>query len=166
MADTKKLKKAAEIMFIEQGKNQKEIALIFGLSEKTISSWATKEKWKDKRSAFMNTPKKRADDIKQVISNLTERRLEIFKEVDHAKRNKDAGAKNDLDKESVSIGQEIAMHTKALAAIDKSGKPTLSIYLEIMDDVFKALSVYDQNLYLKTIEFQESHIATIADKLA
>lgn len=165
MADTSKLKKAAEIMFIEQGKNQKEIAQVLSISEQTISKWATVNKWKEERTARMNSVEKRADDIKKVIASLTERRLEITNEINAAKKRGDKTAVNDLQREAVGIGQEVAMYTKALQVMDKANKPTLSMYLEIMDDIFKSLNHHNSPLYLQTLDFQESHISNIAQKL-
>ncbi|MFA9212487.1 MAG: helix-turn-helix domain-containing protein [Candidatus Methylacidiphilales bacterium] len=163
--DTKKLKKAAQIMFIEQGKNQKEISAVLGVSENTISKWAKLGKWKEEREARLNSIQKRADDIKEVISNLTERRLEIFKEKKIAQTNGDKELIAILNKEAVGIGDEISKHTKALSVMEKSGKHSLSTYLEIMDSIFKSLDQFDNTIYLKTLDFQEAHINEMAQHL-
>ena len=164
--DTKKLKVAAKIMFVEHGKNQKEIAQVLAVSENTVSKWAKAGNWKQERDARTNAVERRADDIKEVISNLTERRLEIFKEKKIAQQNGDKELVVILNKEAVSIGDEVAKHSKALVLMEKTGKYSLAIYLDVMDKVFKALDQYDNALYLKTLDFQEAHINDMAQLLA
>ncbi|MBX7204158.1 MAG: helix-turn-helix domain-containing protein [Bacteroidia bacterium] len=166
MADTKKLKKAAEIMFIEQGKQQKEIAQTLGVSEKTLSNWAKAGKWKEKRIARMNSAEKRTEDIKQVIGSITERRLEIAREIVEAKSAGDKKLVAALQIEAVAIGQEVAMYSKALQVVEKDNKPTLAMYLQIMDEIFRAMQAFSPSLHLQTLDFQESHLADITEKLA
>ncbi len=167
MADTKKLKPAAKILFVEQGKSQVEVHEILGVSTQTLTKWVNdpKDNWKDQRTAKMNSSLKRADDIKNVIGTLTERRIEIFELTKQAQGQKNKTEVFLLQKEAVSIGQEIAMYSKALEAVDKSNKPSLRIYLEIMDQIFKALSDHNKELYLQTVDFQESHISSVAESL-
>lgn len=165
MADTNKLKKAAEIMFIEQGKLQKEIAQVLGISETTISKWAKAKKWKEERTARMNTIEKRAEDIKTVIASITERRLEITQEIIKAKGKNDKKLVAELQVEAVAIGQEVAMYSKALQVMEKNSKPSLATYLEIMDDIFKSMNNYNGKLYMSTLDFQEAHIGSITERL-
>lgn len=165
MAKNDKLKKAAELMFIDQGKNQKEIALTLAISEQTVSKWANAGKWKLARDARTNSTKKRADDIKAVIANLAERRLDIFKEIELAKESDDKNQIIALNREAVAIGQETAMYSKALEKMDSEQKKTLSVYLEVMDEVFRSLQMFDANLYLQTLNFQEQHIVDVSHKL-
>ncbi|MCO5253624.1 MAG: helix-turn-helix domain-containing protein [Bacteroidetes bacterium] len=164
MAKKKGERLAAFEMFCN-GKLQKEIAAAVGVTEKTISDWAKDENWKAERDARLNSAQKRAEDIKEVISHLTERRLAIFREIKEAEEKKDQQTVLWLKKEAVAVGQETAMHTKALLAIDKEQRINLGIYIEIMEDIFKHLQNYDANLYLKTLDFQEYHLSTITEKL-
>jgi transposase len=167
MADTKKLKTAAKIMFIEHGKSQVEIHQILGVSVQTLTKWVNdpKDNWKQQRTARLNATEKRAEDIKTVIGTLTERRLELFKLIPEAQAKKDKMEVMMLQKETVAMGQEIAMYSKALEAVEKSNKPSLRLYLEIMDAIFKALAEHDKDLYLQTVDFQENHISAVAETL-
>lgn len=155
-------------MFVEQGKTQTEIHELLGVSKQSLNKWVNnpKDDWQEERSARMNSVKKRADDIKEVIALNTERRLAIFNEIKEAQEQKDGKTVAELRREAVAIGQEVAMYSKALEAMDKSSKPSLALYLEIMDDIFKALNLHDSATYLKTLDFQEKHIPTVVERLA
>jgi predicted transcriptional regulator len=168
MADTSKLKKAAKIMYVEQGKSQIEIHQVLGVSPQSITKWVNHpaDNWKDQRTARMNTSEKRIADIKTVIGSLTERRIEITQEIITSRAEGMRKEAEILQVEAVAIGQEIAMYSKALVAMDKSNKPSLSMYLEIMDDIFKGMQKHDSALYLKTLSFQEKHLGEVTERLA
>lgn len=70
-----------------------------------------------------------------------------------------------LRQQSATISQEVAIQTKALERMDSDNKISLSTYLEVMNDIFKNLEHFDKDVYLKTLDFQESHLSTISIKL-
>ena len=49
--------------------------------------------------------------------------------------------------------------------MEKDFKISLSTYLEVMEDIFQSLQNWDKDLYIKTLDFQKSHLSTIAQKL-
>jgi hypothetical protein len=49
--------------------------------------------------------------------------------------------------------------------MDSENRISLGIYLEVMNDIFKNLEHFDKDVYLKTLDFQESHLSTISIKL-
>lgn len=51
--------KLAEDLYINGKKTAKDIALLVGVSEKTIGDWVEKHKWKDRRNALLSSNKKR-----------------------------------------------------------------------------------------------------------
>lgn len=147
------------------GKKQKEIAQILKITEATVSKWATEGKWKAERDARMNSSKERLEAIKEVISQLTNKRLNVFKEIEEAENNGDKATLFDLKKESAALSQEVAIQTKALERMEKDSRISLATYLEVMDSIFSALNQYDQATYMKTIDFQEAHLSDISLKL-
>lgn len=166
MADTGKLRNAAKVMFIEQGKSQKEISQTLGVSETTLSKWANSKvggTWKDLRDAKINSYKNRVEDIKRVISNLTERRLQITEDLKNAKDDKMLTVF--LNREAVGIGDEVSKWTKALEKMDKENSISLATYIEVMEDIFRQLNLYDGKLYAKTLDFQQEHLLNVAEKL-
>lgn len=155
----------ARDLYISANKSQKEISEILGVSEQTLSKWAIEDKWKAARDAKLNTARERAEDIKEVISQLTARRLEVFGEIKQAREIEDNNLLLALKKEAASLSQEVASQTKALEKMDKEYRIGLAVYLEVMDDIFKSMAGYDQVLEKTTLDFQEFHLSTISMKL-
>lgn len=160
-----KEKRIAFDYYTNQGFTAKAISEIVNVSEKTIGDWVEKGNWKSVRDANMNSSQNRASKIKELISELTEQQLEINIEVKLAKAEGDKERVIALRQQSASISQEVAIQTKALERMDSDNKISLGVYLEVMTDVFKNLEHYDKNIYLKTLDFQESHLSTISIKL-
>jgi transposase len=160
-----KEKRIAFDYYTNQGFTAKAISEIVNVSEKTIGDWVEKGNWKSVRDANMNSSQNRASKIKELISELTEQQLEINIEVKAAKAEGDKDRVIALRQQSASISQEVAIQTKALERMDSDNKISLGVYLEVMTDVFKNLEHYDKNIYLKTLDFQESHLSTISIKL-
>lgn len=160
-----KEKRIAFDYYTNQGFTAKAISEIVNVSEKTIGDWVEKGNWKSVRDANMNSSQNRASKIKELISELTEQQLEINIEVKLAKAEGNKRLVIALRQQSASISQEVAIQTKALERMDSDNKISLGVYLEVMTDVFKNLEHYDKNIYLKTLDFQESHLSTISIKL-
>jgi transposase len=160
-----KEKRIAFDYYTNQGFTAKAISEIVNVSEKTIGDWVEKGNWKSVRDANMNSSQNRASKIKELISELTEQQLEINIEVKAAKADGDKERVIALRQQSASISQEVAIQTKALERMDSDNKISLGVYLEVMTDVFKNLEHYDKTIYLKTLDFQESHLSTISIKL-
>jgi hypothetical protein len=100
-----------------------------------------------------------------LVSELTEQRLDINREIKEAKELGDNNLVLALRKQAAAISQEVAIQNKALEKLEKENKIALGTYLEVMNDIFKNLENYDKDIYLKTLDFQESHLSTISIKL-
>ncbi len=160
-----KEKSVARLLYVEHQLSQKEIADKVGVQEKTISVWVNENGWKAERDARINGPLKQIENIKSVISSLTEQRLELEEQRKSAKKLKDKELEFDLNKQAVGIADEISKWNKALSNLDKSNKITLEVYLHVMDDIFSALQQEDRALHTLTLDFQERHIQFMSKKL-
>lgn len=163
-----KEKITAHDLFVNQFKNQKETAEILSITEKTVGKWVKEGNWKEERNARHNGTKQRSERIKQVISTLTDDHLAILKNIQQYEGKEDEKSKKvveSLRKQSASMSQEIAIQTKALERIDKDYKISLSVYLEVMDEIFEHLREHDKETYLKTLDFQNQHIQHVAQKI-
>lgn len=158
-------KRIAFDYFTKQGFTAKRTAEITGVTEKTIGEWVKAGNWKSVRDANVNSSQSQAQNIKELISELTEQQLAIVEEIKEAKAKGDKDLVTELRKQSASLSQEVAIQTKALEKLDKDNTIGLGSYLEVMDDVFRNLEHFDKDLYHKTIPFQESHLQTISLKL-
>lgn len=152
--------------YVENGKTAKEISDITGVSEQTLTKWINdpKDNWKDQRNSKVSKTEVRIDNIRQVINNLCDDRLKLDKSLKEAEAAKDGVAVQLIRKHLAGIDDSISKWNKTLTTLDKENKVPLGVYLRIMDDIFKALSTYNEKLYLQTIDFQEEHINNVASR--
>lgn len=161
----KREKEIAKKMYVELLRSQKEIADDLALTEKTVSTWVTKEGWKAERDARINNSTNRAETIKKLIGSLADNALEVQKKILQAEEQGNNAEALLLKKESTRIAQEVGMYQKALEKIEKNFKVNLSTYLEVMDDIFASMQAFDKEAYLKTLDFQRYHLQSISQKL-
>lgn len=166
-------KRIARLLYVEQGKTAKEVAELVSVSEATLSKWVISDGWKKEREARASQPKMRANNIQQLIGDEAERRLGLQRELDYL-----ANTKTDDDKEATATkNNQLSEIRKQIASIDNSvskwnkillgmskDKVSLAVYIEIMEEIFEALSQYDSKLFVKLVPFQEYHLNKIADK--
>lgn len=162
MAKTQERKAAKE--FYIKGKDQKDIARLVGVAEKTISQWVLKYGWKGERDARLNGSKNRINSIKEVIGKLTDQRLDLFEKAKTAQDDGDKEESLSLSKQAASIADEISKYNKTLENLDDKNRMSLSTYLEVMDDIFNQLHKKHPKLYLQLLDFQEEHLSHISSK--
>jgi predicted transcriptional regulator len=155
----------ARRMYVEQGKEQKEIAHLLGITEKTVGNWVGKYRWKSQREAHLNSSVQRLENIRKVVSDITEERLRLRREATEAKNRGDDELVREINKQVVGLDDAIAKWNKALAGFEKDNRVTLSLYLEVMDSIFDALARTDRELYLKTLDFQQEHVEAVSIRL-
>jgi hypothetical protein len=165
--DSKRI--AARIQFVEQGKNAKELAGMFQVNEKTVGNWRKKYNWDALRENHLNGDKARINGIKDVISEMTNQRLDITAQIKKLGDPKSNSAKDkvlELKKERVSIDDGISKWNKTLENMRDGNKVSLSTRLDIMNDIFNEMQAYDPNLAQNTIEFQEDYLLRLTEKYA
>lgn len=158
-------RRVAEFYFCEKFYTQKEAARKAGVSEKTVGVWVKRFGWKKKQETYFNKTKSRTERVKELISKLTERNLEIFSEIKEAEKENNNDKIVELRKESNKLSQEVAMQSKLLQQIDKESRITLGVYMEVMESIFRHMQVLDAVLHKKTLDFQEQHLNEMAIKL-
>lgn len=160
-----KERKTAHILFVEQNKSQKDIAQLLGVTEKTVSDWVNKNGWKEEQTARNASPARRINNIKAIITGLSEERIELSTQVRAAEQDGDEKTANSIRERISKIDDAVSKWNKTLENIDRENQITLSIYLEVMDRIFNALRLYDTKLYMNTVEFQEQHLHRITIEL-
>jgi len=159
-------RKTARILYVYQGRDGKEIASLVGVSEKTISDWVNKFKWKAARTANVTGRDNRIENIKQIIDGFAQNKLELqdkLNELVKSKGNKDEIS--ELRQELARIDSGVANWNKTLETVDKESKVSLSSYLYVMEKVFNALRTFDTKTYLRTVAFQEHHVIDVSKEL-
>lgn len=161
----KKEREIAKELYVNQALTAKAIADKGLATEKTIGVWIQKYGWRKLRDARQNSTENRTERIEQVIETLTENRLSLFDEIAAARKADDKETLETLQKEAVRIDDAISKWNKTLENVQKENKISLAVYLQVMEDIFKNLQHHDPALHLKTLDFQEEHLNTIALKL-
>lgn len=160
-------RRLAKIMYVDQLKDAKEISQILKVSEATLSKWVNKEGWKEQRNAKLSTPEVQTDNIKQVINGLTEDRISLDRQLKDAER-RAATDKTALvevaaiRKNIAQVDDSISKWNKTLLSVQKEQTISFSSYMYAMEQIFNALHVYNEKLYLQTLDFQEDHLNDVA----
>lgn len=153
-----KEKKLAHILYVEQGKDACEISPLIKVSETTLSKWVRDGGWKTERDARNSSPHLSVSNIKKIMGSLGEDRLRLNKELRQAEGAGDSDGATELRKQISRVDDAISKWNKALGAMDKESRVSLSSYLWVMEEVFQGLRHFDIDLYMKTLDFQEHHI--------
>jgi hypothetical protein len=157
-------RRVAKELFL-QGKNQKEIAQLVNVQEKTIGSWVKKYGWKEERDARLNNSKSQADSLKTLIGKLSDQRIALIKKMEAAANADELDKYDDFQNKANKIADEVSKYNKALQTIDKENRISLTVYLDVMDSIFKAVQVFDTKLYMQLLDFQEQHLTDVSLKI-
>ena len=109
---------------------------------------------------------------------MVEERLSILKAVAELQKQKDwdspptKDAQASLDaqiaqlrKQAASIDDAISKWNKRIENLNKEGKITLSLYMQVMEGIFEAMRLSNEPLYMQTLDFQENHLEDVASRL-
>ena len=160
-----KLKRAAYEYVVVQDYTQAETAEILGISEKTLSEWARTGSWRELRRARQSAVSTANNNLKNIISLLSEERLRKENEIHEAQRAGDKELELRLRKEASVMSDDISKINKSLKDNEKSNRVTLGLCIDIMDDIFNNLRVAclkircpgcgtEIDLFSETLEFQ------------
>ena len=160
-----KERKTARILYVEQNKTQKEIASLLGVTEKTVSFWVNKYDWQKERTARNASPARRKNNIKAIITNLAEERLELDSEVKQLEKEGDQEEANHKRERISKIDDAVAKWNKTLMTIDKENEISLSAYIQVLESIFNDMRLFNPKLFMQTIEFQEQHLHKVTSQL-
>lgn len=146
-------------------KIQKEIARIVGVQEKTISDWIKKYAWKKERDARFNSGKSQIAQIKKLISKLTDQRISLTQKMDEAILKDDYTKVEELQQSANRLADEVSKYNKTLINLDKENRISLSVYLDVMESVFKGIQNFNPKIYMSLLDFQDEHVIEISEKL-
>lgn len=148
-----KERQLARLLYVEQLKSAKEIARQTRVQEKTIGAWIKEGGWKEERDARRNSRENLESNLRDVISALTQERVNMERD------------KNTDPREKIRIADEISKWSKTLESVKKERSIHLSVYIEVMESIFNALRAEHPEIYMKTLDFQEKHVNLISKKL-
>lgn len=137
-------RKAARVMFVDQGLNRKAIAERLKVREKTIGDWAREGNWEALRTQRVTSKDSAIANLQQLISSLTQQRLDMQSDplADPA--------------EKARLTDEISKHSKALSELRQEGEITLSARIVVMQWVFTELERAHPKLFAQLIDFQDA----------
>jgi transposase len=149
-----KLKRAAYEYVVVQDCTQAEAAEMLGVSVRTLSEWTRTGGWRELRMARQSAVSTANGNLKNIISLLSEQRLKIEQEIHEAQAAGDKNVELDLRRKANMISDDISKINRALRDNDKSNGITLGLYIDVMDDIFNNLRIFNADLYNETLEFQ------------
>lgn len=159
-------KALAKILYVDNNCNKKETAQKVGVTEKTIADWVDKFGWEAEREARNASPLKRLNNIKEIISKLSEEWLEVDRQIKRLEKEKaDPEDVAKLRSRMSSIDDAVSKWNKTLEGIEKESRIPLATYLRVMEEVFTDMRTFDQDLFKQTIDFQTHHIEKVSIKL-
>lgn len=160
-----KQKKTAHILFVEQNKTQLEISNLLGVTTKTVNTWVREGRWKEEQDARSASPQRRIENIKAIISNMADERLDLDRKVKIAEENTDAEESTQLRERISQIDDAISKWNKTLTNLQEENRVTLDVYLRVMDRIFDDMRIFNPKLYSDTVDFQEQHLHKITEEL-
>ena len=160
-----KLRRTAYEYVVEQGKTQKETAIILGLPEKTMSEWSKEGGWRELRKTRQSAASTARENIQRLVSLLSEKRLKLEYQINEAIDAGDVDLEIRLRKEAGRISNDMSYQNKTLGELNKEKSATLGIHVDVFDDIFTALRAYDEDLFDKTIDFQTLYLRRKSNEL-
>ncbi|HMN06928.1 MAG TPA: DUF1804 family protein [Flavobacteriales bacterium] len=142
MAKKEAARNVARIMFVEQGKNRKEIAEALQVREKTVGDWAAKGNWADQRTAHLTSSQQVERSLKGLIQTYTEQLTAMEKE----------GAGD--PREKARLVDALVKTSKTLEVVRSEHDITLSARLRVMEWVFAELQKHDPAAHVALVDFQ------------
>ena len=158
-------RKIAHHYYVEKNYTAKQVAEMLDITPKTVGEWVRKYAWKQERQAREISVRSREGNRDQVLSDLaTDRRRirELIMEQE-ASPQPDRELIRELRKQISRIDDAVSKWNKARITAQKDERVPLDIYLQVMDNIFDSLRLFDMELYTRTLDFQEQHIYQISN---
>ena len=111
--------KLARLLYVEQGKSAKEISTLVGVSEQTLTKWVHANGWREQRNAIISNPSIREDNIKNLINELSEQRLELSRTLRQAEANADLKEAADTLKNLAQVDDAVSKWNKTIQSVKK-----------------------------------------------
>lgn len=143
-------RRLARTMYIDQGRTAKEIAQRLKVTENTVGNWVKVGNWQEVRNAKQNMPDQTAINLKELINDLTQKRIDM--ESDPTATAKD----------KAKLADEASKWTKALEALRVKGAIPLSTQLAVIERLFDELGRKHPDILIKLVDFQEEYITELA----
>ena len=160
-----KFRRSACELIVEQGKTQKEAARLLGVTEKTISGWASEGGWRELRKIRQSSANTARDNILRIIRILSEKRINLESEINSAIDTDNKELELQLRSEANSLSVEMSKQRKNLESMEKENKLTLGQYVDVFDEIFSDLRKTNLTLFEQTIDFQTLHLRKKSNEL-
>jgi uncharacterized protein YjcR len=158
------LKAKARDLYLK-GTQQKEIAELLNITAVTVTGWVSRGGWKAERDARINSSETRTENIRSIIGYLSGQQVELLKKIATAEASGDIETAKDLRAQADGVADKVSKWNKTLNDMIKETRITLSVYLDVMDSIFRHMKGYDLELFHKTLDFQELHVHEMSKRL-
>lgn len=159
-----KERKQAKAMYM-QGKTNLEIARIVKVQPKTISEWDKKYKWKAEREARVNSTDQEKSNLRTILADITEKKLENMRAIESARSAKDQDKLDELYGKQRAIADEYSKWNKRLQQIESNDSVPLTTYIKVLEEFLKDVQKHKPELFVKIADFQEEHLQRVIFKM-
>lgn len=160
-----KERKTAYILFVNEGKSRKEISQLLGVSEHTVGTWVNKFNWIKERTARNASSSRRTENIKAIITSLSEERIDLTNKVNASEQKGNNEAITELRSQISRVDDSVSKWNRTLMTIENENKITLAVYLAVMEMIFSRMRLVNTKLYIATLDFQEQHVHQVTSEL-
>ena len=115
-------------------------------------------------SARAISAKKSGENIQQIMDLTAEKKIELLHKIEDAKISGDKDLEKQLRSEASALDNSVAQWNKALQDSNKTNRITLSIYLDVMGEIFESIRISCPDQYFALLAFQEQHLIDATKK--
>lgn len=130
-------------LYLNTKTTKSDIAAKLGVSTRTITSWALKDKWDEKLSLHQATPQDLELDLIKILSQLNKQYLE---EQDPSER--------------VRISDQVAKFNKTLENLRKEKRLSLTQIISVLKDLISYAETTKPKILPELIDLQDQYIRT------
>ena len=163
-----KERRLAEELYIRQKKTAREVAILVGVTEKTLGDWVKKFGWAERRSSAMSSIKSGTENINALINIYTDRAIQMEKEDEDLSGYSEkelADFRRDKAKEKVSLIDSIAKLNKTKENFEKEHRIPYNVYINVTEQIMgEMLAKMPSKTQGPILDFFEEHINEIALK--
>lgn len=160
-----KERKLAREYYIKQGKSAKETAALVEVNANTLTNWIKKYGWKAEREAYALSSNAQIQNIKDLISQTAEDRITLMQRIKELQEEGNYEEADKIRRQIATIDDGIAKWNKTLMTIDKENQISLSVYIHVMEAIFKGLNMDFPKFYKdKLIDWQMKHIESVSQR--
>lgn len=159
-------RKIAHHYYVEKGYTAKQVAEMLSITPKTVGEWVKRYAWREEKEAREISATNRDKNRDEVLSDLATDRMKVRELIlqEEDKPQPDRTLIREWRKQISQIDDAVSKWNKAKMTAQKNDRIPLDVYLQVMDNIFDSLRLFNPELYADTLDFQEQHVYEISNR--